>query len=97
MFIVLSFIEVMRAIGVNAVSVSSIEEGRNYEMVSKNADDQGYAVDAASAKVSPDIEWSGLTMTAQQRSKKILNDCWGSVSLLSKCCAEMMTNLFVLT
>lgn len=66
------------------MSVSTIEEGRNYEMVNKSApDDQGYSVDV-SVRVSPDIEWSGLTMTAQKKAKKILNECWGSVSLLSK-------------
>ena len=61
----------------NAVTVSSIEEGRMYEMVAKKDDSQDMA------KVSPDIEWSGLNMTAQNGSKKILRDCWGTVSSFS--------------
>lgn len=62
----------------NAVAISSIEEGRTYEMVSNDTQDV--------AKISPDIEWSNLNMTAQKGSKKILNDCWGSVSSIPVVC-----------
>ena len=49
-----------------------LEEGRagEYEMVPKR--DQ-------SVRLSPDIEWVNLNMTVGG-SKKILSDCWGSVS-----------------
>lgn len=56
-------------------SLVKVEEGRGvtaeYEMVKR--DD--------SIRVSPDIEWFGLSMTTAG-GKKILSDTWGSV-----CCA----------
>ena len=59
--------------GINAVSVAAVEEGRagEYEMVAKKEE---------SVRLSPDIEWVNLNMTVQKHNKKILNDCWGSVS-----------------
>lgn len=59
--------------GTSAVSVSAVEEGRagEYEMVNKKEE---------SVRLSPDIEWVNLNMSVQNGNKKILNECWGSVS-----------------
>lgn len=59
--------------GNNAVTISSVEEGRagEYEMVPKKEE---------SVRISPDIEWVNLNMTVLKGTKKILSDCWGSVS-----------------
>lgn len=55
---------------------TSLEEG-NYRKVDGKDDDQDMA-----KNISPDIEWSNLNMTAQKGTKKILSDCWGSVSCI---------------